>query len=455
MNVESKNENKCDVQSFTTASSSLIRQISTRLPKRLKTRFRKPSEEEQQQQNLIANDISLESGISTLTNRAFSIIVSGCGDPHDLQDDYKSNNISEDLEIMAANLEVNRFLPQDSLESNMDQSTEKRLKWSGAVLKRAMIANAPKLIADRKLSNAVNAYSSPRSFKNCMIGTEMVDWLISYSNKLVSNRLQVVGAWQALLESGVICHATNEHFFNDKYLFYRWSEEDCTILNNEHQSSKIEDHNLPSSSNSTTSKDQDFVVALGFLLHVGTDALFRMILRKSPKERTPEEIDVVFDEMLNIKAFTNLSTLVKRELASVMMFEQYQNAGTILFRQGDKGKSWYVIVKGSVNVIIHNKNGEMPTKICSDLSNIISLATIKRWIQKLKMKGQLIPSKSSGRPRTVQSSGLIKKDKCPIDKDLITQDASLLDTLQENMWLESPMPDESFFVVEVVLKTNK
>jgi len=59
--------------------------------------------------------------------------------------------------------------------------------------------------------------------------------------------------------------------------------------------------------------------------------------------------------MLNIKAFAHLSTMVKRELASVMMFEQYQNAGTVLFRQGDKGKSWYVIIKGSVNVLIHNK----------------------------------------------------------------------------------------------------
>lgn len=47
--------------------------------------------------------------------------------------------------------------------------------------------------------------------------------------------------------------------------------------------------------------------------------------------------------------------MVKRELASVMMFEQHQHAGTVLFLQGDEGKSWYIIVRGSVNVLIHGK----------------------------------------------------------------------------------------------------
>ncbi|NXX74626.1 RPGF3 factor, partial [Urocolius indicus] len=46
---------------------------------------------------------------------------------------------------------------------------------------------------------------------------------------------------------------------------------------------------------------------------------------------------------------------VKRELASVLMFESHQRAGTVLFSQGDKGTSWYIIWKGSVNVVTHGK----------------------------------------------------------------------------------------------------
>ncbi|XP_014767653.1 rap guanine nucleotide exchange factor 4 isoform X1 [Octopus bimaculoides] len=47
--------------------------------------------------------------------------------------------------------------------------------------------------------------------------------------------------------------------------------------------------------------------------------------------------------------------MVKRELASVLVFESHSKKGTVLFRQGDEGKSWYIILKGSVNVSIYGK----------------------------------------------------------------------------------------------------
>uniref|UniRef100_A0A8C3SE69 Rap guanine nucleotide exchange factor 3 n=1 Tax=Chelydra serpentina TaxID=8475 RepID=A0A8C3SE69_CHESE len=54
-------------------------------------------------------------------------------------------------------------------------------------------------------------------------------------------------------------------------------------------------------------------------------------------------------------AKTCLSLQVKRELASVLLFESHPKAGTVLFSQGDKGTSWYIIWKGSVNVVTHGK----------------------------------------------------------------------------------------------------
>lgn len=107
--------------------------------------------------------------------------------------------------------------------------------------------------------------------------------------------------------------------------------------------------------------------AIFFLSTIAPDALFRIILSKPyaiicikififrPYERTPEELELVYEELLHVKALAHLSTMVKRELASVIMFEQHAHAGTVLFHQGDEGKSWYIILKGSVNVAIHGK----------------------------------------------------------------------------------------------------
>ena len=44
-----------------------------------------------------------------------------------------------------------------------------------------------------------------RTYRRCMVGTEMVDWLLQQSS-LVHSRTQAVGMWQALVEEGVIVH---------------------------------------------------------------------------------------------------------------------------------------------------------------------------------------------------------------------------------------------------------
>ncbi|MGH0183511.1 UNVERIFIED_CONTAM: hypothetical protein FKN15_012171 [Acipenser sinensis] len=88
---------------------------------------------------------------------------------------------------------------------------------------------------------------------------------------------------------------------------------------------------------------------------MGPDALLTMILRKPPNQRTAEELEVIFEELLHIKAVAHLSSSVRRELAAVLVFESHAKAGTVLFSQGDKGTSWYIIWKGSVNVVTHGK----------------------------------------------------------------------------------------------------
>ncbi|KRX53856.1 Rap guanine nucleotide exchange factor 4 [Trichinella sp. T9] len=214
-----------------------------------------------------------------------------------------------------------------------------QISWASRVLRSAMVVRSPNMIRDRKFQMTL--------YKRCMVGTEMVDWLLRQSNSVVQNRMQAAGIWQVLLEEGIIHHVTHEYPFLDKYLFYRWVEDE--------RSTDAAVRALNLSDDDGIYSENDFLLAISNLSIMGPDALFRMVLRKAPNERSNEELEVVFEELLNIKALSNLSTMVKRELATVIMFEQHQNAGTVLFRQGDQGKSWYIILKGSVNVVIHGK----------------------------------------------------------------------------------------------------
>lgn len=49
----------------------------------------------------------------------------------------------------------------------------------------------------------------------------------------------------------------------------------------------------------------------------------------SSHERTQEELDLVFDELLHIPALSHLSTSIKRELASIIVFESHPKSGTV------------------------------------------------------------------------------------------------------------------------------
>ncbi|XP_014749640.1 PREDICTED: rap guanine nucleotide exchange factor 3-like, partial [Sturnus vulgaris] len=66
--------------------------------------------------------------------------------------------------------------------------------------------------------------------------------------------------------------------------------------------------------------------ALGVLAQLGPDALLATALRKPPAQRTQDELELIFEELLHIKAVAHLSNSVKRELAAVLMFEGHQRA---------------------------------------------------------------------------------------------------------------------------------
>ncbi|GLV32312.1 Exchange protein directly activated by cAMP [Carabus blaptoides fortunei] len=198
---------------------------------------------------------------------------------------------------------------------------------------RTLLLSTNSCLRDRKVSG--------RLVRRCAPGTELVDWLLALSS-VIHTRAQAAGMWQALLEEGVISHVAGEQAFKDKCFLYRfWQDEEGATA-------------LPTLEDVATAEDQ-VTESLGSLIHRGPDAVLRMILRKPSHERTADDLETIYEELLHIKALSHLSNSVKRELSSVIVFEAHPRSSTILFHQGDEGRSWYIILRGSVDVVIHGK----------------------------------------------------------------------------------------------------
>uniref|UniRef100_A0A8C8F4K1 Rap guanine nucleotide exchange factor (GEF) 3 n=1 Tax=Oncorhynchus tshawytscha TaxID=74940 RepID=A0A8C8F4K1_ONCTS len=177
-------------------------------------------------------------------------------------------------------------------------------------------------------------------YRQCCSGKELVDWLMKL-NECFQSRSQAVGMWQVLVDEGIIVHVKQELNFHDKDTqFYRFLDLEFGLNHMTNEKDQLDD---------------ELQEGLSLLLQIGPDALLTMILRKCPSQRSAEDMEVIYEELLHVKAAAHLSTSVRKELAAVLMFESHAKAGTVLFSQGDKGTSWYIIWKGSVNVITHGK----------------------------------------------------------------------------------------------------
>uniref|UniRef100_A0A3Q3QQ54 Rap guanine nucleotide exchange factor (GEF) 3 n=1 Tax=Monopterus albus TaxID=43700 RepID=A0A3Q3QQ54_MONAL len=208
---------------------------------------------------------------------------------------------------------------------------ENRIVKAARSVYSVMIERNPGLIRDRKYHL--------KTYRQCCSGKELVDWLMK-QNECLQSRSQAVGMWQVLVDEGILVHVKHELNFHDKDTqFYRF------------QNSAF---GLNHIANEKDSEDE-LQEGLSLLSQLGPDALLTMILRKCPSQRSSEDLEVIYEELLHVKAAAHLSTSVRKELAAVLVFESHAKAGTVLFSQGDKGTSWYIIWKGSVNVITHGK----------------------------------------------------------------------------------------------------
>eukprot|EP00063_Salmo_salar_P016793 XP_013991628.1 PREDICTED: rap guanine nucleotide exchange factor 3-like isoform X4 [Salmo salar] len=227
-------------------------------------------------------------------------------------------------------------------QDTMKQFLSDRILKAARVVHSALIVRSPGLIRDRK--------HHLKTYRQCCSGKELVDWLMKL-NECFQSRSQAVGMWQVLVDEGIIVHVKQELNFHDKDTqFYRFLDLEFGL--NHMTNEKI---SLNHTTNEKDQLDDELQEGLSLLLQIGPDALLTMILRKCPSQRSAEDLEVIYEELLHVKAAAHLSTSVRKELAAVLMFESHAKAGTVLFSQGDKGTSWYIIWKGSVNVITHGK----------------------------------------------------------------------------------------------------
>uniref|UniRef100_A0A8C3LKN3 Rap guanine nucleotide exchange factor 4 n=1 Tax=Chrysolophus pictus TaxID=9089 RepID=A0A8C3LKN3_CHRPC len=220
-----------------------------------------------------------------------------------------SNN---DMQRLWKDLNVCVLVPFFS--SMITKVPSEKILRAGKILRNTILSRAPHMIRDRKYHL--------KTYRQCCVGTELVDWMMQQST-CVHSRSQAVGMWQVLLEEGVLNHVDQEHHFQDKYLFYRFLDDER------------EDAPLPSEEEKKEC-DEELQDTMLLLSQIGPDAHMRMILRKPPGQRSIDDLEIIYEELLHIKALSHLST-------------------TVIFNQGEEGTSWYIILKGSVNVVIYGK----------------------------------------------------------------------------------------------------
>lgn len=76
----------------------------------------------------------------------------------------------------------------------------------------------------------------------------------------------------------------------------------------------------------------------------------RECLEKDPMERTEDDIEVLLEFTQHLKAFTNMTLAVRRELCSVMVFAVVEKKGTVVMSDGEDLDSWSVLINGHVEI---------------------------------------------------------------------------------------------------------
>ncbi|CAH0545985.1 unnamed protein product [Brassicogethes aeneus] len=87
----------------------------------------------------------------------------------------------------------------------------------------------------------------------------------------------------------------------------------------------------------------------------------RDCLEKEPNDRNEEDIEALLEFTQHLKAFTNMTLSVRRDLCQVMVFAVVEKVGTTVMHDCEELDSWSVLVNGSVEIQIPGEENQILT----------------------------------------------------------------------------------------------
>ncbi|XP_032257846.1 rap guanine nucleotide exchange factor 5 isoform X1 [Phoca vitulina] len=116
---------------------------------------------------------------------------------------------------------LSRRISNPYLEHTPSQIYGENSSCAGRALRNIIIVQATDLIKDR-----VNLKGFYR--RSC-VGSELVDWLLEHC-PFVQCRSMAIGVWQLLLDMGIMLSVDQNLYFQDTYVFYQFSSDECSYL---------------------------------------------------------------------------------------------------------------------------------------------------------------------------------------------------------------------------------
>uniref|UniRef100_A0A8C2ML50 Rap guanine nucleotide exchange factor (GEF) 5 n=1 Tax=Cricetulus griseus TaxID=10029 RepID=A0A8C2ML50_CRIGR len=116
---------------------------------------------------------------------------------------------------------LSRRISNPYLEHSPSQIYGENSSCAGRALRNIIIVQGADLVKDR-----VNLKGFYR--RSC-VGSELVDWLLEHC-PFVQCRSMAIGVWQLLLDMGIMSSVDQHLYFQDNYVFYQFSSEECSYL---------------------------------------------------------------------------------------------------------------------------------------------------------------------------------------------------------------------------------
>lgn len=314
-----------------------------------------------------------------------------------------SGSAGKSASSLTAGRKVANYVAASFMRSNNKQvggsAAQVNVKGLSGALFTSNSFDANQVSSQARLERLAQPQGELVLFRRCMVGCEMVDWLLNLSQlnstnaaRFVSSRIQAVSMWQVLLEQGVVfAYSPSEsaqpaaaevgaepessmsssgsgsgnqratanccqfQFSDDQQVHYKFCLDADEPAAASQQAAEEAPRPLQVNQADLSLANDSLWWSLKILSKLAPDASFRLILSKRPHERSVEEVDMVFEELQHLKALSHLTNSVKKELAACVRSEHHAKQNTVIFNQGDVGQSWYIILRGSVNVVIVGK----------------------------------------------------------------------------------------------------